>query len=590
MKLDPTKHADWELAAEAENHMQPITNIARDMGIEEQEFLPYGHVMGKIDYKKTLERLKNTPNGKYINVTAMTPTPLGEGKSTTTIGLTQGLGKRGKKASAAIRQPSGGPTMGIKGSAAGGGLSQCVPLTQYSLGFTGDINSLMNAHNLAMTALTARMQHERNYDDATLERLSGMPRLNIDPTRVSMGWVMDFCCQALRNIIIGVDNGSSKNGFMMQSHFDIAVASEVMSILAISKDLAELRKRMGMIVVAYDRSGKPITTNDLEVAGAMTAWIVEAIKPNLIQTMEGQPVLVHAGPFANIALGQSSVIADYIGLKCSDFHVTESGFGADIGYEKFWNIKCRASGLVPDAAVIVATIRALKVHGGAPSPTPGRPLPEEYFKEDVGAVERGTLNLLHHLKVVKKSGIPAVVCLNAFTTDTKNEVTRLREIVEQAGAKFAVSTHWQHGGDGALELSDAVIEASNEPKNFQYLYEDNTGFCERIERIACELYGADGVEFSQEARTKMAQLQALPNANEMGVCMVKTQYSISDNPAAKGVPKGWMLYIRDVLHFGGAGLIAPVAGDIMLMPGTGSAPSFRKIDVDVETGRVLGLF
>ncbi len=462
MKLDPTKHADWELAAAAEAKMSPITNIAKEMGIEECEFLPYGHVMGKIDYQKTLDRLKNQSNGKYINVTAMTPTPLGEGKSTTTIGLVQGLGKRGKKASAAIRQPSGGPTMGIKGSAAGGGLSQCIPLTQYSLGFTGDINALMNAHNLAMTALTARMQHERNYDDATLERLSGMPRLNIDPTRVTMGWVMDFCCQALRNIIIGVDNGSSKNGFMMQSHFDIAVASEVMSILAISKDLTELRERMGNIIVAYDRSGKAVTTNDLEVAGAMTAWIVEAIKPNLIQTMEGQPVLVHAGPFANIALGQSSVIADYVGLKCSEFHVTESGFGADIGYEKFWNIKCRASGLVPDAAVVVATIRALKIHGGAPSPVPGRPLPEEYFKENVGAVEMGSANLLHHLEVVKKSGVPAVVCLNAFSTDTDNEIKRLREIVEQAGVKFAVSKHWQHGGDGALELSDAVIEASND--------------------------------------------------------------------------------------------------------------------------------
>ncbi len=417
-----------------------------------------------------------------------------------------------------------------------------------------------------------------------------MSRLNIDPTRVSMGWVMDFCCQALRNIIIGIDNGSGKNGFMMQSHFDIAVASEVMSILAISKDLAELRQRMGKIIVAYDRSGKAITTSDLQVAGAMTVWIVEAIKPNLIQTMEGQPVLVHAGPFANIALGQSSVIADYVGLKCSEFHVTESGFGADIGYEKFWNLKCRASGLVPDAAVIVATIRALKVHGGAPSPVPGRPLPAEYSKEDVGAVELGTQNLLHHLNVVRKSGVPAVVCLNHFETDTKNEINRLREIVEQAGAKFAVSKHWLQGGEGALELSDAVIEASNEPKNFKYLYEDNTGFCERIERIACEIYGADGVEFSQEARSKMAKLQALPNAHELGVCMVKTQYSISDKPQSKGVPKGWMLYIRDVLHFDGAGLVAPVAGDIVLMPGTGSAPSFRKIDVDVETGRVLGLF
>ncbi len=590
MKLDPKQYEDWQLAAQAEANMPPITHIARQMGLLDAEVLPYGHSMAKIDHTLVLERLKNTPNGKYINVTAITPTPLGEGKSTTTIGLVQGLGKRGKKSSAAIRQPSGGPTMGIKGSAAGGGLSQCIPLAPYSLGFTGDINAIMNAHNLAMTALTARMQHERNYDDETLERLSGMKRLNIDPTKVSMGWVMDFCCQALRNIIIGIDNGNNRNGFMMHSHFDIAVASEVMAILAISKDLRELRERMGKIIVAQDISGKNITTEDLQVAGAMTAWMVEAVKPNLIQTMEGQPVLVHAGPFANIALGQSSVIADYVGLKCSEYHVTESGFAADIGYEKFWNIKCRASGLHPDAAVIVATIRALKNHGGIPSPAPGRPLPEAYKQEDIGAVEKGCENLLHHLEIVRRSGVPPVVCLNAFATDTKAEIARVREICEAAGARFAVSSHWEHGGEGALELSDAVIDACNEKSTFHYLYDTNTSFAERIERIAWEVYGADGVEYALQARTKLAALQALPNAHELGVCMVKTQFSISDNAAAKGVPERWKLHVRDILHFGGAGLVAPVAGDIMLMPGTGSSPSFRKIDVDVDTGKIHGIF
>ena len=590
MEIDPTKYADWELAAIAEKKMPPISHIARNMGLEDKELLPYGHLMGKIDYQAVLNRLKDKPNGKYINITAITPTPLGEGKSTTTIGLIQGLGKRGKRTSAAIRQPSGGPTMGVKGSAAGGGLSQCIPLTPYSLGFTGDINAIMNAHNLAMTALTARMQHERNYDDEKLARLSGMPRLDIDPTRVSMGWVMDFCCQALRNIIIGIDNGKQCNGFMMQSHFDIAVASEVMAILSISKDLKDLRSRMGKIIVAYDRSGKAITTEDLQVAGAMTAWMVEAVKPNLIQSMEGQPVLVHAGPFANIALGQSSVIADYIGLKCSEYHVTESGFGADIGYEKFWNLKCRASGINPDVAVVVATVRALKNHGGIPSPAPGRPLPEAYKKEDVGAVEKGCANLLHHLKIVRRSGVPAVVCINAFATDTKAEITKIREICEAAGARVALSTHWQHGGEGALELSDAVIDACNDTKKFQYLYADDTSFAERIERIAWEVYGAEGVEYSQEARAKLSQMQALPNANELGICMVKTQYSISDNPAVKGVPERWKLHVRDLLHFGGAKLIAPVAGEIVLMPGTGSSPSFRKIDVDVNTGKVSGLF
>ena len=388
--LDPKKHADWELAQEAEKSMKKIYSIGRDLGLEQEELLPYGHYMGKVDFASVLGRLEKRPNGIYIDVTAITPTPLGEGKSTTTIGLVEGLGRRGKHTSAAIRQPSGGPTRGVKGSAAGGGRAQCIPLTQYSLGFTGDINAVSNAHNLAMVALTARMQHERNYDDEKLLLLSGMSRLNIDPTSINMGFVMDFCCQALRNIIIGIDGVNGKSdGFMMRSRFDIAVSSEVMAILAIARDLKDLRKRMGAIIVAYDRWGKPITTADLEVDGAMTAWMVDALKPNLIQTMEGQPVFVHAGPFANIAIGQSSVIADRIGLKLSEYHVTESGFGADIGYEKFWNLKCHYSGLAPDAAVIVATVRGLKSHGGAPVPIPGKPLPEEYSRENVGYVEKG---------------------------------------------------------------------------------------------------------------------------------------------------------------------------------------------------------
>ena len=591
MKLSPLTHADWQLAQYAEEHMRPITAVGRDMGLLDSELLPYGHHMAKIDYKALLARVSPGQHGKYVNVTAITPTPLGEGKSTTTIGLTQGLAKRGQRASAAIRQPSGGPTMGVKGSAAGGGLSQCIPLTPYSLGFTGDINAVMNAHNLAMVALTSRMQHERNYDDEKLQSLSDMRRLHIDPTNVSMGWVMDFCCQSLRHVIIGLDGGKGRNdGFMMRSHFDIAVASEVMAILSVCQDLADLRARMGRIIVAYDRQGKPVTTEDLEVAGAMTAWMVEAVRPNLIQTMEGQPVLVHAGPFANIALGQSSVIADKVGLACSDYHVTESGFGADIGYEKFWNLKCRASGLTPDAAVVVATVRALKNHGGIPSPAPGRPLPEAYKKEDVGAVEKGCANLLHHLEVVRLSGVPAVVCINAFATDTKAEIAKIREICTAAGARVALSTHWEHGGEGALELADAVMDACAEPKNFKYLYAEDTSFVERIERIAWEIYGADGVEYSQEARAKLTALQALPEAKSLGVCMVKTQYSLSDNPALKGAPRHWKLHVRDMLHFGGAGLVAPVAGDIMLMPGTGSNPSFRRLDVDVDSGKVTGLF
>ena len=533
-------------------------------------------------------RLASRPNGKYVDVTAITPTPLGEGKSTTTIGLVQGLAKRGKSASAAIRQPSGGPTMGVKGSAAGGGLSQCIPLTQYSLGFTGDINAVMNAHNLAMVALTSRMQHERNYDDETLLRLSGRKRLNIDPTNVSMGWVLDYCCQALRHIVIGM--GGRSDGFLMQSHFDIAVSSEVMAILAIARDLRDLRERMGRIIVAYDRAGVPVTTADLQVDGAMTAWMVEAAKPNLIQTIEGQPVFVHAGPFANIALGQSSVTADLVGLKLSDYHVTESGFGADIGYEKFWNLKCHYSGLAPDAAVVVATVRALKSHGGAPAPRPGRPLPDEYRKENVGFVEAGCCNLLHHIRTVKKSGVRPVVCINAFVGDTRAELAKIRELCEAEGARVAVSHHWERGGEGAQELADAVMDACRETPSFMPLYSWDTPFAERIDLVAREVYGADGVDYTPEAAAKLAAFQKRDDASRLGVCMVKTHLSLSDDPDRKGEPRGWRLRVRDVLLYGGAGFVVPVAGTVNLMPGTGSSPSFRRIDVDVDTGRVKGIF
>lgn len=591
MALDPKQHADWEIAQDAETRMKTVYQLGRDLGLLESELLPYGHVMGKIDYRSVLGRLGDRPNGKYIDVTAITPTPLGEGKSTTTIGLVQGLGRRGKRSSAAIRQPSGGPTMGVKGSAAGGGLSQCIPLTQYSLGFTGDINAVMNAHNLAMVALTSRMQHERNYDDEKLLKMSHMARLNIDPTNVNMGWVMDFCCQSLRNIIIGIDGVNGKSdGFMMRSRFDIAVSSEVMAILAVARDLKDLRERMGRIIVAYDRNGNPVTTADLEVDGAMTAWMVEAINPNLIQTIEGQPVLVHAGPFANIAIGQSSVIADRVGLKLSDYHVTESGFGADIGYEKFWNLKCHYSGLAPDAAVVVATIRALKSHGGAPVPVPGRPLPDEYRSGNVGFVEAGCCNLLHHIETVKKSGVSPVVCINAFVTDTKAEIAKVRELCEAAGARVALSTHWEHGGDGALELADAVLDACEEKTEFKPLYDWSMPFRERIELVAREVYGADGVDFSAEAAGKLDRIQQRDDAAELGLCMVKTHLSLSDNPNMKGAPKGWRLKIRDVLIYGGAGFVVPVSGSISLMPGTGSNPSFRRVDVDTDTGRVRGIF
>ncbi len=589
--LDPKKYADWEIAQDAEKRMQTIYALADSMGLQPEELFPYGHYMGKINYKAVMSRLKDKPDGKYVNVTAITPTPLGEGKSTTTIGLVQGLAYLGKKASAAIRQPSGGPTMGVKGSAAGGGRSQCIPLTQYSLGFTGDINAVMNAHNLAMAALTARMQHERNYDDEKLLELSGMKRLNIDPTRVAMGWVVDFCCQSLRNIVIGMEGVNGKaDGYMMRSRFDIAVSSEVMAILAVASDLGDLRRRMGRIIVAYDRNGRPVTTADLQVDGAMTAWMAEAFNPNLIQSLEGCPVLVHAGPFANIAIGQSSIVADRIGLKLSEYHVTESGFAAEIGFEKFWNLKCRYSGLTPDASVIVATVRALKCHGGAPAPGAGNSLPKEYQTESVEWVEKGCANLLHHVDIVKKSGISPVVCINAFMYDTPGEIKKIKELCEAAGVRVAVSHHWEKGGEGARELAEAVIDACEAQKNFTPLYDWRLPVAERIECIAIELYGAEGVTFLPDAATKLEQIEGDSELSRFGVCMVKTHLSLSDDPKVKGVPGRWRLKIRDILIYGGAEFIVPVAGTITLMPGTGSNPSFRRIDVDTETGSVTGLF
>jgi formate--tetrahydrofolate ligase len=449
----------------------------------------------------------------------------------------------------------------------------------------------MNAHNLAMVALTSRMQHERNYNDEQLERLSKMKRLDIDPTKVAMGWIIDFCCQSLRNIIIGIDGVNGKSdGFMMKSKFGIAVSSEVMAILAVATSLKDMRERMGKIVVAYDKQGKPVTTEDLEVAGAMTAWMVDALNPNLMQTLEGQPVLVHAGPFANIAIGQSSIIADQVGLKLSDYHVTESGFGADIGFEKFWNLKCRYSKLVPDAAVVVTTIRALKCHGGAPVPVPGKAMPKEYTGENVGWVEKGCANLIHHINNVRKAGISPVVCINAFYTDTNAEIAKVRELAEAAGAKVALSRHWEKGGDGAIEFAEAVVEACEEKTNFKFLYELDMPITKRIEKIPTEDYGADGVDYSNEAKTQLNQIQSNPELAKLGLCMVKTHLSLSDNPAIKGVPKGWRLSIREVLTYGGAGFIVPVAGAISLMPGTSSNPAFRRVDVDVETGKVEGVF
>ena len=590
MPLDPTKHEDWEIAEEAETRMKTVDQLAEELGLTKEELLPHGHHIAKVDFQKVLDRLKDKPDGKFIEVTAITPTPLGEGKSTTTMGLLQGIGKRGKNVTACIRQPSGGPTMNIKGSAAGGGLSQCIPLTEFSLGLTGDINAIMNAHNLAMVALTSRMQHEFNYGDKSLAK-RGLKRLDIDPNNVEMGWILDFCAQALREIVIGI--GGKMNGFMMDSKFAIAVSSEVMAILSIFSDLADFRKRMGGIVVAYDKKGNPVTTEDLEVAGAMTAWMRDAINPNLMQSLEGQPCFVHAGPFANIAVGQSSIVGDKICLKLADYHLTESGFGADIGFEKFWNVKCRYSGNKPNVSVITTTIRALKSHGvnaGAPPCPPGKPLPQGYSEENLAWLEDGMCNVLHHIATVKKSGINPVVCINKFHMDTQAEIDLTRKMCEEAGARVALSEHWSKGGEGALELADAVLDACEEEVDFKFLYEMETPLSKRVELIAKEVYGADGVSYTPEAEAKLKKFESDPAFSDYTTMMVKTHLSLSHDPTMKGAPKGWTLPIRDFLTYGGARFICPVAGTISLMPGTCSDPAYRRVDVDVETGKVKGLF
>ncbi len=587
MKLDPTQLADWQIAEAAEKNIKPIQEIGDKLGLQEGELIPMGPAVAKINYTQTWNRLKDAPVGKYVDVTAITPTPLGEGKTTTTMGLVEGLGVIGKKPVGAIRQPSGGPTFNIKGSAAGGGLAQCIPLAPFSLGLTGDIDAITNAHNLSMVALTARMQHENNYDDERLAKI-GIKRLDIDPERVHVKWAMDFCAQSLRNITIG--KGGKMDGYEMESGFQITVSSELMAILAVANSLADMRERIGKIVMAYSRSGEEVTTADLEVDGAMTALMVNALNPNLVQTIEGNPVFVHAGPFANIAIGQNSVIADMLGIRMGEYLVTESGFAADIGFEKFWNLKCRYSGLKPDAVVIVATVRALKMHGGGPDVKPGKPLDSAYTEENLELLEAGCENLIAHIDIVRKSGANPVVCINGFYTDTPAEHDLVRRIAKENGARCAVSQHWLSGGEGAVELAEEVVAACEEENSFAPLYDLDMPLKERVELIATELYGADGVEWSSEAEEKINRFQNDPEASKMGMCMVKTHLSLSHDPDLKGRPKGWVLPIRDVLIYKGAGFVVPVAGAIKLLPGTGSNPGFRQIDVDVATGKVTGLF
>ena len=559
MAYNAVEMADWQISEAAEKNMPTPEEWRDKLGLEKDEILPMGR-LAKLDFLKIIERLKDKPDGKYIEVTAITPTPLGEGKSTTSCGLMEGMGKRGVNVGGALRQPSGGPTMNVKGTAAGGGNSLLIPMTEFSLGLTGDINDIMNAHNLAMVALTARMQHERNYNDEQLERLTKMRRLDIDPTRVEMGWIIDFCAQALRNIVIGL--GGRFDG--------IAVGSELMAILAVATDLADLKERINDITVAFDKSGKPVTCRDLEVGNAMAAFMRNTINPTLMCTAEYNPCLVHAGPFANIAVGQSSIIADRVALKLFDYNITESGFAADIGFEKFWNVKCRFSGLKPHVSVLTATIRALKMHGGGPKVVAGKPLDDAYTKENVELVEKGCENMVHLINVIRKAGINPVVCINRFYTDTDEECKVVRRIAEAAGARCAESKHWELGGDGALEFADAVIDACNEENDFKFLYPLEMKLRDRVEIIAKEVYGADGVDWQPDANAKAEMLENDPKYADFATMMVKSHLSLSHDPTKKGVPKGWRLPIRDVLIYSGAKFLCPCAGTISLIyPQTG---------------------
>ncbi len=576
--------SDLEIAQAAE--LKPIIEIARAVGLTEEDLERYGDYKAKV-HLDVRQRFADRPNAKYIDVTAITPTPLGEGKTTTTVGLTEALGHLGKKAICAIRQPSMGPTFGIKGGAAGGGYSQVVPMEEFNLHFTGDIHAVSVAHNLCAAAIDARIYHENRWSDSFFEG-RGMHKLHIDPYSVTWNRVVDVNDRALRNIIVGL--GDKPDGPLRQAGFDITVASELMAILALTTGVEDMRERIGRIVIGTDdavHNPDPITTEDLQVAGAMAVLMKDTVMPNLMQTLEEQPAFVHAGPFANIAHGNSSVLADQVGVKLADFLVTESGFGADIGMEKFFDIKCRASGLVPDAVVMVATIRALKMHGGGPRGRPGRDLDKAYTEENLELVRKGVENLVYHIGLARKFGVPVVVAINAFPTDTEAEWEIVREASLRAGAFDAVVTqHWAEGGEGGAPLAEAVIRATEEPSDFHFLYDLEASIKEKIETLAREVYNADGVDYSPEAEAKI-KLYTNLGYDKMPICMAKTHLSISHEPNWKGVPGGYTFPIRDIRASVGAGFLYPLAGEVRTMPGLPSKPSF--MDIDLVDGEIVGL-
>ncbi|MGQ0850048.1 MAG: formate--tetrahydrofolate ligase [Actinomycetota bacterium] len=583
-----TVPSDIDIARAAS--VQPINDVAASIGLEPHELIPYGYTKAKV-HLDALKRIGARPRGKYVDVTAITPTPLGEGKTTTTVGLVQGLGAIGKRAIACIRQPSMGPTFGIKGGAAGGGYSQIVPMDEFNLHLTGDIHAITVAHNLVAAAIDARWFHETKLSDEGLTKL-GLERLGIDVFNLQWNRVLDINDRALRHVIVGL--GGREEGRPRQTGFDIAVASELMAILALvdgadyPSAVRNLRERVGRVVFGNSKDGLPLTLEDLGVAGAVTVLMKDTVHPTLMQTLEGQPAFVHAGPFANIAHGNSSILADRIALHLGEYVVTESGFGADMGMEKFMDIKCRTSGLRPDAVVLVATVRALKTHGGGPKVVLGRPLDKAYNEENLSLLQAGIPNLLAHIRTVKRFGVPVVVAINSFPTDTWAEINAIGEAALEAGASAAVrADHWAQGGQGAVELAEAVVKAANEPNEFTYLYPLNMGIRQKIETIAREIYGAAGVEYSPLADRQIDGFEKA-GFGYLPICMAKTHLSISHDPNLKGAPTGFTVPVREVRASVGAGFIYPLLGEMRTMPGLGSTPGYLKVDVD-ERGNVVGL-
>ena len=575
--------SDIEIAQAAD--LKPIKEIAEKVGLSRDELELYGDYKAKVKLDAYEDR-KNEPDGKYIDVTAIQPTPLGEGKTTTNIGLTQALGKIGKQVMTAIRQPSQGPTFGIKGGAAGGGYSQVIPMEDFNLHLTGDIHAIGAAHNLIAAALDARIMHERNYSDQAWKE-KGKEKLDINPYSVTWNRVVDINDRALRNINVGL--GGKWDGYPRESAFDITVASELMAILGLTDGLQDLRERIGKIVLGYSWDGEPVTVEDLGAAGAATVLMKDTVKPNLLQTLEGQPAFVHAGPFANIAHGNSSNLADMVGLKLADYVVTESGFGADIGMEKFFDIKCRYSGNVPDAVVLVATVRALKTHGGGPEVVAGKELDPVYKEENLELLEKGTENLAKNIEIAQKFGVPVVVAVNRFHTDTDKEVELVKEKAIEAGAFDAVeSNHFTDGGEGAVDLAEATVEATEEESNFEFLYDLDKSIKEKIETIATEIYGAEGVEYSNKAEKQINDYEE-SGFGDLPICMAKTHLSLSHDPKKKGVPTGFTLPVREVRASVGAGFVYPLCGEMSTMPGLPSEPAYEDVDID-EEGNVEGLF